>query len=129
MTRVSYKTFSSKKTCSLIKTDTIFSGHFCKAFSLRAWLSFRLIFCLFQPSVAYKKGLHHKNASRTCQKSKITLHQNASYKTLHLRCLTGFWVCLYTLEDNRIIWNKQLKTINVFQFPRLCKNPKCWHKH
>ena len=33
----------------------------------------------------------HKNISKVC----LSIFQNYSCKTIHLRCLTGFWICLW----------------------------------
>ena len=47
------------RTTSLIQTNLLF-GHLCQKFSLMVLLSFCLIFCKFQPSVAYKSVSYKK---------------------------------------------------------------------
>ena len=45
---------------SLIQTNLVF-GHICQKFRLRVLLSFCLIFCQFQPGIAYKVLLMKKS--------------------------------------------------------------------
>ena len=50
---------STNHIISLIQTN-LFVGHVCQKFSLRVLLSFCLIFCQFQPGIAYKSVAYKK---------------------------------------------------------------------